>query len=466
MREFRGDWRDLFYGFRIALDLRKMFLGLLGMVFSFAGLAVVLFFGALPEKEALWDLLKEMQFGEAFYIVLEWVQESYLLPLGAFLEHPGRMAFFPSSDGAGTELWPMLVLGGGILWLVFVWSKFGGAISRITVVEIARDERITIHEALDYAKKKFTSYFWSTVAVAVAFFFFFLCNVAGGLVGAIPYAGPVLAALLCPLAFLGGFLMLLIALGGLFGWPLMSPAVSAEGTDAFDAVSRAFSYLYTRPWHYLWYGVVSAAYGFISVSFVWFFTLLMVRLSIGSVQVGMGSRLDIVVDRLYNIHYGGSIFDGLSLPQMILLVILGTVAMLLYGLAFGYLVSFFYTARSLTYFILRKKVDATEMTEVFLEDEEDDEFFTQDIEDTACETGAEDGETDEEAAPGGTGDGEAPQDAGAPAEEGAGAGEDEAPAQDEAPPPGPADADEAAASEDAPADDGQPAPDGDTPKEG
>jgi hypothetical protein len=34
MREFKGDWKDLFNGFVLALDFRKMFLGFLGILFS------------------------------------------------------------------------------------------------------------------------------------------------------------------------------------------------------------------------------------------------------------------------------------------------------------------------------------------------------------------------------------------------------------------------------------------------
>jgi hypothetical protein len=231
---------------------------------------------------------------------------------------------------------------------------------------------------MDFAKKKFTSFFWSTMAVAVAFFFFFLCNVIGGLVGAIPYAGPILVAILSPFAFIGGFVMMLIAIGGIFGWPLMSPAVAAEGTDAFDAISRAFSYIYTRPWHYLFYWIITIVYGAFSVGFVWLFSALMVRLTIGSAHVGMGSRLDPVINSL--IHAGPDKPTEMTVPQVILAVVLGTIIIIIYGLSFSYLISFMYSARTLMYFILRKKIDATEMTEVFLEEEEDDDFFSDDFE--------------------------------------------------------------------------------------
>jgi hypothetical protein len=39
----------------------------------------------------------------------------------------------------------------------------------------------------------------------------------------------------------------------LVGWPLMWSTVSVEGTDAFDALSRSYAYVYHRPWRLLWY---------------------------------------------------------------------------------------------------------------------------------------------------------------------------------------------------------------------
>ena len=39
MRELKGDWKDLFNGFMLALDLRKMFLGLCALLFTLVPLA-------------------------------------------------------------------------------------------------------------------------------------------------------------------------------------------------------------------------------------------------------------------------------------------------------------------------------------------------------------------------------------------------------------------------------------------
>ncbi len=394
MREFKGDWRDLFFGFRIALDLRKIFLSFIGLIFTAAGLAAILFLGVGFEKgEDFTSLLSEGEFLDATRTMSAWASEHYVTPLKAVLLDPlsAHDFFLPTvkqgSEGTG---WPFLVLLASGLWSIFIWSKFGGAITRISAVEIAKDERITTNEALLYAKKKYSSYFWAPLSVLVAFFFFYLLNAVVGLIVWIPYVGPPLAGLLSILAFLGGFVMLLIAIGGLFGLPLMTPAVSAEGTDAFDAVSRAFSYVYSRPWQYAFYWAVSGVYGLFSVGFIWVFTFLMVKITFLSIQLGAGGKLDPSIRTLFTFGDTREPYAGLSVPNGILTVILAAIVILLYGLGASYLYSFLCSMRTLMYFILRKSVDNTDMTEVYLEEDEEDLF------DGDLDFDAEEGEKPEE----------------------------------------------------------------------
>ncbi len=58
---------------------------------------------------------------------------------------------------------------------------------------------------------------------------------------------PLLAGMVVAFAFL------LTALG----WPMFCPAVSTEATEAFDALSRAFSYVFTRPWSFVCYWLIT-----------------------------------------------------------------------------------------------------------------------------------------------------------------------------------------------------------------
>jgi hypothetical protein len=382
MREFKGNWQDLFFGFRIALDLRKIFLAFVGAIFTAVGLFIILGFGAGFQFGAdFTDCLAEFEVGDAVRLVKEWTYATYYMPVRNLALHPANLLHWlvPRESKAWVRhgwpqvILPELILLASVLWLIFIWSRFGGAITRVAAVEIAKDERITTNEAMEYSKKKFSSYFWSPLSVLIAFLFFYLVNALGGLITRIPYAGPILVALLAILAFLSAFVALLIAIGGSFGWPLMSPAISAEGTDAFDAVSRAFSYVYSRPWQYAFYWLVSGAYGIACVGFVWLFTLALTYVAFSSAQLGAGASLDGPVRAIFG-FLQQSPFDGMNACQAILTVILGTFVVLLFGLGGSYAVSFCYTQRTLMYFVLRKRVDNTEMTEVYMEEEEEDLF--------------------------------------------------------------------------------------------
>src|SRR5439155_8832644 len=44
------------------------------------------------------------------------------------------------------------------VWMVLTWSFFGGAISRIAVVQVARGEKIGFMEAVRFTVKRFLSY--------------------------------------------------------------------------------------------------------------------------------------------------------------------------------------------------------------------------------------------------------------------------------------------------------------------
>ena len=50
--------------------------------------------------------------------------------------------------------------------------------------------------------------------------------------------------------------MAVLLLGLIFGWPLMFSTISTEGTDAFDAISRSYAYVFQRPFHYLFYTIL------------------------------------------------------------------------------------------------------------------------------------------------------------------------------------------------------------------
>jgi hypothetical protein len=274
MRELKGSWLDLFNGFMLALDLRKMFLGFCGIVFTLFGpVAATCWTAYQIDPDAIHHL-------ESYGLHDVWivVQAAFGVIYCGTPQHP--------SDW---QLWfPHLIAM--MVSILAIWAYFGGAISRIAAYEIAKDgERIETARALQFARRKFWAFFMSPWVCLIGFGFFFACNWAGGVVGRlldfIWIGGPVVALLL-PLALLSGFVMTLIGLGTVAGFPLFAPAVAAEGTDAFDAMSRGFSYVYSRPWHYLLYQAVAALYGVICISFVLLFAVTLCHAGISAGAAG------------------------------------------------------------------------------------------------------------------------------------------------------------------------------------
>lgn len=424
MRELRGDWRDLFNGFMVALDLRKCFLALCGIaltIFLCGGVTITL--GNALDKHAV-DVPKDL-------VLHKWcraqTQSWHVIFSGTDkgLPDTAMEAQKPNPEGTRHVHNHWIGLGYSVVFVLLflgIWSYFGGAIARIAAFEIAKDgERIETRKALGFAKKKFWSFFWAPLICIIGLIFFGACNWIGGLVGRLVDfggVGSILIALLLPLALLSGFIMTLIGIGTAAGLPLFLPAVAAEGTDSFDAVSRGFSYVYSRPWHYLGYQALSAVYGYVSIAFVILFAIVMCRLGVSAGEAGFevcgawktkdgsvgfkdvanaswglilseehvdGSRFRWDVgsiaadpapyDRLQTLanQIVGVDRTQKKLPLGHQLAALGTTLWLVItlGLALGYVVSYAISQQTMIYYILRKKVDGIEMNEVFEESEEE-----------------------------------------------------------------------------------------------
>jgi hypothetical protein len=289
-----------------------------------------------------------------------------------------------------------------LLWTLVTWSFFGGAITRIAAVQVARGEKIGLTEAVRFTARRYLSYLTAPLFPLVFVFVLLVFMVIFGWVGMIPILGDIFVnGLFWPLMILFGLVMA-VALVGLVGWPLMSATVSAEGTDSWEAVSRSYSYVYQRAWHYLWYTLVAICYGAVVVFFVGFMGSLMVYLAKWGVAqtpwidaaernpaflsvyaptswgwrplllhgatdpngspVVKDGHIDPVA---YNAFVGtfkwynrvGAVMVAFWLGLMFLLI-----------LGFGY--SFFWSQGVIIYLLMRRNVDAAELDEVYLEEDE------------------------------------------------------------------------------------------------
>ncbi|MDF1700151.1 MAG: hypothetical protein P1V36_03205, partial [Planctomycetota bacterium] len=184
-----------------------------------------------------------------------------------------------------------LALGG--VWFLAVWSFFGLGIHRITTLRIARDEGMSIGEALRFSARHWTTLLLCPVIIVAIIAVFWGCNALAGLLESIPGLGGVLAILLGPLRLVSTLLIVLVGVGGIFGMPLISAAASWECNGSLDAISRAFSYLFARPLQYFWnYFLIFLFTGLILLVGGWFMTVYASSLDSGNMSDVMTVALD------------------------------------------------------------------------------------------------------------------------------------------------------------------------------
>src|SRR6185369_17800140 len=83
--------------------------------------------------------------------------------------------------------------------------------------------------------------------------------------------GVLIIGIIWPLILACGFFLAILLVGLLFGWPLVWPTISAEGTDSFDALSRSYSYTYQRPLYFAFLIVATGILASIGAVFVMLF---------------------------------------------------------------------------------------------------------------------------------------------------------------------------------------------------
>ncbi|HYW79155.1 MAG TPA: hypothetical protein VE890_06230, partial [Thermoguttaceae bacterium] len=245
------------------------------------------------------------------------------------------------------------------------WAFFGGAITRIAAVELASDERVGWGASIRYAGSKWLAYFSAPLLPVLGIV---LAAIPGLLLGWLLRMnfGVLVVALAWPVLLILGLLMAILALGLVFGWPLMWGTISAEGKDSFDALSRSYAYVFQRPLHYLFYAVVVALLGTLGWLLVSNFAMAVIDLSWWAVNWGGGA------ERAMWIHQGNEGLGAIGGAGATLIRFWnGCVGLLAVGFLFGY----FWTASTAIYFLLRRDVDDTEMDEVFLDADRSEETF-------------------------------------------------------------------------------------------
>jgi hypothetical protein len=254
-----------------------------------------------------------------------------------------------------------------------VISIAGGAICRIAALQFARGEKPGLTEALRYSITRFTSFFTAPLAPVGIVIFIGLFIFLLGLLGNIPRAGEIIVGIFASLALFAGALIVVVLIGMAAGFNLMFPAVAYDGSDCFDAISRSFSYVYAKPWAMVFYTAIAGVYGAICYTFVRFFAFSLLWVTHLFLQLGLRAENSNGVNKLTAIWPKPEFMELLgssgvvttnwteSLAAFLILLFLLAVV----GLVVSFIISFYFSANTIIYSLMRHKVDNTALNDVY-----------------------------------------------------------------------------------------------------
>ena len=254
-----------------------------------------------------------------------------------------------------------------ILWALLVWSIIGGALARMTAMQFAKRERLSICQAVRFSARQTFSYLIAPGLPLGGIGVLLLFIVVLAFIGSVPVAGGPILGLLWGLVLFLSFLMTMMLAGIVAGWPLMIAAISTEDSDGFDGLSRSVGYLFDRPW----YTLLLAGVALLAGMFGWFLLNVLMELTVHlatwSVSTGYfgSAELQLSDAASTTFHQAGNDTSAESLISFWMTFFSGLLA--------GYGPSFFFCAVTVIYFLLRKSDDGTELDKVavFLEPEKE-----------------------------------------------------------------------------------------------
>lgn len=195
------------------------------------------------------------------------------IPHAVFRDHPGHAIVF------------------GLICLVVI-ALTSGVLCRMAASQVCAGESMGLVAAVRFVKQRCAWYLLTPVMPVLLVLMLGAVLIVAGLVLFNAAWLDVVGSLLYGPMILLGFVIALVTVLLVFALFLMAPALSVEGTDGFDAISRSFNYVLFRPWQFA--GYLLASVGYFAVVFLLVSTLagLTMDMTYGFVDVGAFAGLD------------------------------------------------------------------------------------------------------------------------------------------------------------------------------
>jgi hypothetical protein len=251
-----------------------------------------------------------------------------------------------------------------------VLSVAGGAICRIAALQFAGMDRPGLRQAVRFGLRKFPAFFTAPLTPIFVVLVIGATIVLLGLWGNIPYIGEITVGLLLPLALTAAVIIAVIALGILGGLSLMFPTIAYEDSDCFDSISRSFSYVYAKPWRMGLYMVIAFVYGAICYLFVRFFSFLVLWITHSFLQLGFMNRNSKLLAMWPEPGFVDFFGTGVATPgtwsTSIGSALIYFWVLLVVGLVVAFVISFYFSASTIIYALMRNRVDLIPIEEVYI----------------------------------------------------------------------------------------------------
>ncbi len=258
--------------------------------------------------------------------------------------------------------------------ILVIISLAGGAICRIAALQFAQGEKPGLTEALRFSIKKFPSFFTAPLTPVGMIIFIGLFIFLLGLVGNIPYVGQLIMGVFMLLALIAGVLIAMVLIGTVAGFNLMFPTIAYEGSDCFDAISRSFSYIYARPWRMGFYTVIAVVYGAICYIFTRFFAFLVLWTNYRFLQLGVlgdnNKLTSIWREPSFTDFLVSSGLNGSNWLESVADFLVYLLLLIIVGLLVSFIISFYFSANTIIYSLMRNRVDNTALGDVYRESDE------------------------------------------------------------------------------------------------
>jgi hypothetical protein len=186
---------------------------------------------------------------------------------------------------------------------------------------------------------------------------------------AIPFVNYV-AAILFPIPFAFACLTVFLAVVLAAGWMLLFAAVSVDGSDGFDAISRMFSYVCQRPLHYIVYWFCCGILGYLGCLLVMFvFVFPAINLCGNAVvpteQTRAADSQEHELLETLSLNNEANRYSPVDSPSIGFESIVRFWVGVFFSIPLAYVFAWFWTSSVAIYLLLRRSVDATPFNEVY-----------------------------------------------------------------------------------------------------